>query len=161
MGPYLTSPSGPLPSNLPQFPSPHKSLSLFGLVPYSLVSLRSILPLKPISECGFLLPTHGTRGCASPQAYFPGGVATRLGRVWGGPGVRGQARCLSAPLGASRALGAEASCAVQRRSVPVLSLAGLGVLGQGLPKAGGRPEHCALVGGGGRGFHQQKWCLRH
>lgn len=60
-----------------------------------------------------------------------------------------QARCLSAPLGAVRALGAEASCAVQRRSVPVLSLAGLGVLGQGLPKAGGRPEHCALVGGVG------------
>lgn len=48
----------------------------------------------------------------------------------------------------------------KRRSVPVLSLAGLGVLGQGLPRRAGRPEHCALVGVW-RGFHQQKWCLRH
>lgn len=71
-----------------------------------------------------------------------------------------QARCLSAPLGASPALGAKASCAVQHRSVPVLSLAWLGVLGQGLPKAGRQPGHCALMAGG-RGFHQQKWCLRH
>lgn len=95
MGPYLTCPSGPLPRSLPRFPSPHKSLFLFGLVPYSLVSLRSILPLRPISECGFCCPPLAP-GAAPAHRHAPQGVTTRLGHAWGGPGVRGQARCLSA-----------------------------------------------------------------
>lgn len=85
---------------------------------------------------------HGPQALAPQSEQLPAcpsGVLCRCAPAEGWWNTRlcpGQVPLCS--FGASRALGAEASCAIQRLSVPMPSLAWLGVLGQGFPKAGGR-----------------------
>ncbi|KAF4016083.1 hypothetical protein G4228_008130 [Cervus hanglu yarkandensis] len=86
-------------------------------------------------------------------------LSKKEGVKWQRPRLTRQAlmRCCLVKwvLSSAAPQGSEASCAIQRCSVPVPSLAWLGVLGQGLLKAGGRgalrPVGVGMVSSSSRG----------